>query len=290
VQRTDWPSTGLYTPTQNRVVEGSYFDAVGIPVLRGRTFRPQDTADAPRRVVVSQQLVHELFPSEDPIGRALRVAAPEPAEIIGVVGDVALGARLAPRPYVYHSHSQFAGNRNWALTQVVAPDRERPSIAADVRRKLAQIDPALVVYEPTMLEDVIADGVSQERFALGLVASFALLAMVLAAIGVYGVLSYSVSRRSREMGIRMALGAPAGAVRALIVRDGGRLAALGVGLGVVLAFGATRALNVLLFGVNPVDPAVFAASAVALAAVGLAASWIPARAATKLDPIHAVRD
>jgi hypothetical protein len=168
VQRTGWPSTALYTPTQNRVVEGSYFEAVGIPVLRGRTFGPQDTADAPRRVVVSQQLVRELFPSEDPIGKALRVAAPEPAEIIGVVGDVALGARLAPRPDVYHSHSQFAGNRTWALTQVVALDRERPSIAADVRRELAQIDPALVVYEPTtMLEDVIAGGVSQERFALG---------------------------------------------------------------------------------------------------------------------------
>jgi putative ABC transport system permease protein len=172
----------------------------------------------------------------------------------------------------------------------VTLDRDVSSALSDARRELSQIDPALVLYEPRMLEDVIGAGVAQERFALLLVASFALLALVLAAVGIYGVLSYSVSRRSREMGIRMALGAPAGAVRSMIVRDGGRLAAVGIGLGVVVSLAATRALGSLLFGVSATEPLVFVAAASVLVAVAIAASWIPARAATKADPLQAVRD
>jgi predicted permease len=277
---------------QQRVVEGPYFKAVGIPLLRGRTFGPEDDAKAPRRIVVSQELVRQLFPSEDPIGKRLRVAAGQP-EIIGVVGDVALGPRAAARPYVYHFHSQFAfaDRRNWALTQVVALDAGvSNSFLADARRELARIDQSLVLYEPRMLDDVIGAGVAQERFALLLVASFALLALVLAAVGIYGVLSYSVSRRTREMGIRMALGAPAASVRKLIVRDGGRLAALGIVLGCVGAYGATRVLRSLLFEVSATEPLVFVSAAAVLGLVAMAASWIPARAATKADPLQAVRD
>jgi predicted permease len=275
---------------QQRVVEGPYFKAVGIPLLRGRTFGLEDDAKAPRRVVVSQELVRQLFPSGDPIGKRLRVAAGQP-EIIGVVGDVALGPRAPVRPYVYHSHSQFAGDRNWALTQVVALDANASSsFLADARRELARIDPSLVLYEPEMLDDVIGAGVAQERFALLLVASFALLALVLAAVGIYGVLSYSVSRRTREMGIRMALGAPAASVRTLIVRDGGRLAAVGIVLGCAGGYAATRALRSLLFEVSATEPLVFVSAAAVLGLVAMAASWIPARAATKADPLQAVRD
>jgi putative ABC transport system permease protein len=185
------------------------------------------------------------------------------------------------RPYVYRSHTQFAADRNWGLTQVVAYDGDVQSLLTNVRRELSRIDPALVLYEPRLLEDVIGRGVARERFALLLVASFALLALVLAAVGIYGVLSYSVSRRSREMGIRMALGAPAGAVRSMLVRDGGRLAAIGVGLGFVVAFVTTRALGSLLFGVSATEPLVFAAAASVPVGVAMAASWIPAHAATK---------
>jgi len=298
VRRGDLPPGAPTLQAQQRVVEGRYFDAVGIPVVRGRAFGPEDDAKAPRRVVVSQELVRRLFPSEDPIGKQMRVAGAQ-AEIIGVVGDVALDPRASPRPYVYHSHSQFAGDRNWALTQVVALGNSRAdtrvgpddgsSILSDARRELAQIDPGLVLYEPAMLDDVIGVGVAQERFALLLIASFAMLALVLAAVGLYGVLSYSVSRRSREMGIRMALGAPAGAVRSLVVRDGGRLAAMGVALGVAGAIAVTRFLQSLLFGVSATEPLVFAAAAAVLVVVALTASWIPARAATKVDPLEAVR-
>jgi hypothetical protein len=145
--------------------------------------------------VISQQLVRRLFPSDDPIGKPLRVAGAQ-VEVIGVVGDVAIGPRAAPRGYVYHSHTQFAADRNWALTQVVALDRRARPPLGEIRRELAAIDPALVLYEPRMLDDVIGGSVAQERFALLLVAAFAILALVLAGVGVYGVLSYSVTRRA----------------------------------------------------------------------------------------------
>jgi putative ABC transport system permease protein len=184
----------------------------------------------------------------------------------------------------------LAGDRNWALTEVVAVDGARPALLSDARRELSQIDPALVLYEPRLLEDVIGAGVAQERFALLLVASFAALALVLAAVGIDGVLSYSVSRRRREMGIRMALGAPAGAIRSMIVRDGGRLVVTGVASGLVGAFAATRFLRSLLFGVSTTEPLVFAAAAAVIAGTAMLAIWIPARAATRADPLEIVRD
>ena len=271
------------------MIEGPYFDAVGIPLLRGRTFSAEDDAKAERRVVISQELARQMFPSENPVGKRLRVAGAQP-EIIGVVADVALGPRSSPRPYVYHSHSQFASDRNWALTEVVAFDGDRPALLSDARRELSRIDPALVLYEPRLLEDVIGGGVAQERFALLLVASFAALALVLAAVGIYGVLSYSVSRRRREMGIRMSLGAPAGAIRSMIMRDGGRLVVTGVALGLVGAFSATRFLRLLLFGVSTTEPVVFTAAAAVIVCTATLASWIPARAATQADPLEVVRD
>jgi putative ABC transport system permease protein len=288
-----WGTSRLDTPTrrpvqpQQRVIEGRYFEALGIPILRGRAFDDRDDEKAPRRVVISQQLATQLFGDEDPIGRQLRVAGATP-EIIGVAGDVAITARGDAPPTVYHSHRQFAGDRNWALTQTVAMDRLSPGVLDDIRRQLAAIDPALVLYQPRMLADVVGGGTSQERFALRLVAGFALLALVLAAVGVYGVLSYSVARRSREMGIRLALGAPRGAVWLLIVGDGARLAAIGVAAGLAGAVTVTRTLRSLLFEVSATEPAVFATAAVALAAVAIAASWIPARAATRVDPVTTI--
>ena len=288
VRRADLPPNSHTTPAQQRVVEGRYFETVGIPLLSGRTFGPEDDATSPRRVVVSQELARQVFPSENPVGKRLRVAGALP-EIIGVVGDVAIGPRASPRPYVYHSHSQFAGDRNWELVQVVALDGDRPGLLGGARRELSSIDPALVLHDPRMLDDVIGGGVAPERFALLLVAAFAALALVLAAVGLYGVLSYSVSRRSREMGIRLALGATPRSVRSMIVRDGGRLAVIGIGLGAAGAIAATRLLRSLLFEVGATDPLVFAGAAALLALVALIASWMPAHAATKVDPIDVVK-
>jgi len=229
----------------------------------------------------------------DPVGRTLRVADGQP-EIIGVVGDVALGARAPALPCVYHSHSQFAADRNWDLTQVIALDRfgsgDVPSLLTNIRRELSRIDPALVLYEPRALDDVIGAGVAQDRFALMLVAAFAMLALLLAALGIYSMLSYAVSRRRREIGIRMALGAPMGAVRSMIVRDGTRLAAIGIAVGSVGALGATRFLRSMLFGVTATEPLVFMAAACLLVSVAAIASWMPARAATNAEPLRAVRE
>jgi putative ABC transport system permease protein len=239
--------------------------------------------------VISQAAARALFGDEEPIGKHLYATGDAPdVEIIGVVADVAVSPRGAVNAMVYHAHRQFAGNRNWALTQVVAFNRPLPPRLEEIRGELAAIDPALVLDRPRMLTDAIGLGIAQERFALLLVGSFAGLSLALAAVGIYGVLSYSVQRRRREMGIRMALGAPAWAVRTLVVRDGGRLAIVGVVLGLVGAYAVTRALQALLFGVSTTDPIVFAACSAALALVALIASWIPAHAATKVNPLDAV--
>ncbi len=284
--RTDRPENDSVSADQ-RVVEGRFFEALGIRILRGRTFTARDGA-APRQVVINDRLARTLYPNEDPIGRQLRVSGGE-AEIIGVVADVAVGARQATPSIVYHLHRQFAANRNWGLTEVVSSNRADTGLLDDIRRELHAIDPALVLYEPRMLADVIGRGVAQERFALLVVAAYAALALALAAVGLYGVLSYSVSRRRREMGIRLALGAQTGAVRALVVREGGLLAIAGVAAGLAGALAATRALSTLLFGVTARDPLTFALAAVTLIAIALIASWIPARAATRIDPVHALR-
>ena len=296
-RRLDLPPGARDVGAEQRVVEGAYFQALRIPVLRGRTFTAADDDRAPRRVVVSESLARQLFGDEDPIGRTLRATGDAPrCEIIGVVDDVAVSSRGEMRPTVYHAHQQIAANRNWALTQVVALDRPMPALINDLRRVLASIDPQLVLHRPGApgeglqpLAEVIGAGIAPERFALLLIASFALLALTLAAIGVYGVLSYGVSLRRREMGIRMALGAGAGTVRALIVQDGARLTVAGVLLGLAIAVVATRALRSMLFGVSPTDPVAFAVAPLALGLAALVASWLPARAATKVDPIQALQ-
>jgi len=285
--RADRPQDASVSADQ-RVVEGRFFDALGIRVLRGRTFTPQDGV-TPRQVVINDRLARTLYPNDDPVGRKLRVAGGE-AEIIGVIADVAVGVRLTPPSIVYHLHRQFADNRNWGLTEVVSSDRPTGQLLEDIRRQLRAIDPALVLYQPRMLADVIGKGIAQERFALFVVAAYALLALTLAAVGIYGVLSYSVSLRQREMGIRLALGAQTGTVRTLVVREGGLLGIIGVVIGTGAAWLATRAIGTLLFGVTAKDPLTFALAAVLLVVTALAASWIPARTATRIDPIRALRD
>jgi putative ABC transport system permease protein len=198
-----------------------------------------------------------------------------------VVGDAAIGARLTPQPYVYHSHSQFAADRNWALTQVVSFAGERPRLLDDIRRELSRIDPALVLYQPAMLTDVIAGGVAQERFALRLVAGFALLALALSAIGVYGVLSYSVSRRSRELGIRMALGAGRADLARQLTCEGLLLAFAGGLLGLGLAVATVRMFVALADNILPraatiqIDGRVLAFTAAISVVVGIVCGLWP---------------
>ncbi len=288
-RRPDLPQPLRSLQAEHRVIEGAYFRALGISILRGRTF--DDTGDPavkPRQVVVSREVVRRLFGSDEPISRQVR-AAGETLQIVGVVSDVSLTPRGPVAPLIYHSHRQFADNRNWGLIQVVALDRPMPNLLADVRHELASIDPALVLYRPRMLGDVIGAGIAQERFALLVIGSYALVALTLAAVGIYGVLSYSVSRRRRELGIRVALGARRGSVCRLVVRDGLALAGGGIVRGLGVAGLTTRALGPWLFQVSATQPAIYVVSAATLLVVALLASWLPARSATNVDPLQALR-
>jgi putative ABC transport system permease protein len=283
--RTDQPDVDV--AADQRVVEGRAFEALGIRVLRGRTFDRADGA-TPRRIVINDRLARTLFPSEDPIGRRLRVSGGE-AEIIGVVADVANAPRTPPPAIVYHLHRQFAGNRNWALTAVVAFNRPAAAVLDDVRRELRTLDPSLVLHQPRLLSEVVGRAVAQERFAMLVVGAYALLALMLAAVGLYGLLSYMVGTRQREIGIRLALGAQLRSVRSLVVREGAVLAVAGVIVGLGASLAVTRALSALLYGVSARDPLTFGLAAAALLAIATTATWLPARTATRIDPMNALR-
>jgi ABC-type antimicrobial peptide transport system permease subunit len=204
--------------------------------------------------------------------------------VIGVVGDVALDQEGREAPYVYHAHAQFAGDRNWALTQVVATDASPAQSLAAVRRTTAELDPQLVVYRPTTLEDEIGRSVAQRIFTLRVLVAFAGVALFLAALGLFGVLSYGVRLRSRELGIRMALGAEAGVIRRAVIGHGLLLTGIGLGVGLVGALAMSRLLASLLFEVSPLDPRVLGAVALLMGMVAAIAAYLPARHATSLDP------
>jgi putative ABC transport system permease protein len=209
------------------------------------------------------------------------------AEVVGVVGDVHLaGLDTKPRSTLYWAQSQLTNN---FMTVMVRSRLDAAGLAGAVKSKLAAIDPELPVAKIQMLEQVKSDSVQTRRFSLLLLGLFAGLALVLASVGIYGVLAYAVERRTREIGIRMALGAQRGDVVGLVLRYGGLLAATGLGIGLGAALALTRFLETMLFEVSTTDPVTFAAVAALLAAVALLACWIPARRATKVDPMVALR-
>jgi putative ABC transport system permease protein len=277
-----------HVSADQRAVQGDYFGLARIPVRAGRAFGPQDRAGAPGRVVISESLARMLFPEGDAMGGRISVAG-DPLEIIGVVGDVAVDARGEVAPVVYHAHHQFADNRNWSMRQLVAVDGTVPGLMDAVRHALATIDPALVLHRPAPFDSVIRRDTATDRFVTLLLAAFAGLAVLLAAVGVYGVLAWSVSRRRHEIGVRMALGARATDIRGMIVRRGVLLVVASLGLGLAGAFALTRLLDAFLFGVGVRDPLTFALASGVIGAVALTASLVPAISATRVDPVSAFR-
>jgi predicted permease len=275
---------------QVRVVEGDYFRALGIEVIEGRTFNDADRLDSPLNAIVSQSLVREAFDGNprDAIGAGAWLNG-DPFTVVGVVPDVAHDARGAVGPMLYMTHSQYAGDRNWTMTYTVRTLPGVPPVVADVRRALAALDPALVLYQPQSLESVLGDHRGRDRFSFMLMAVFAIVALSLAAVGVYGVLSYAVSQRAQEMGIRMALGARATQVRGSVLRHGLKVAGTGLALGIPAAIGLGGLLRSIVFDVSPSDPAVFIVVATLLLLATLAAAWIPASRATRADPLTVLR-
>jgi hypothetical protein len=242
--------------------------------------------------VVSKSVAQQAFPGmafEDVLGQRIRVFSWE-RQIIGVVGDVALDARGTPFPTVYHAHRQFADNRNWALTQVVAGALPPEQILAAVRERVAALDPQLVVYHGAPMADVVGRGVSRERFAFALMGAFAIVGIALAAIGLYWVLTYSARQRMQEFGIRIALGATVADVRRLVLRQAAGIVGIGmiVGIGGALAVG--RWLSSLLYETDPRDARVLAVTALLLIVVAFVSAWLPAWRASRLEPRIAMHE
>jgi len=266
-----------------RVIAGDYFRAMRIPLIAGRIFDSHDDAAAPNHAVVSKAFATALFPGSNPIGQTIRTAGRD-YEIIGVVGDVALDNEGTGRPYVYHAHQQIAGERNWSLTQVVATSSNVPDLYERVRKLVQSIDPDLVVYKPMSLDDVIGRGEAERVLTARILGAFAGIAIALAALGLFGLLSYGVRLRAREFGIRMALGAHAASIRSMVMRQAVVVTAIGLVFGVAGAAGASKLMTSVLFKVRPLDPVVVIGAITLLASIALLATLLPARRATSVEP------
>jgi predicted permease len=272
-------------------VSPDYFRIMTIPLLAGRFFNAHDNLSAPRVTVISQAMARVYFPNQDPLGKRLSFGFPFESvgvrEIIGIAGDVrdvALGQEPAPMMYVPFAQAPF-----WGGNLVVKSTLSLSSVADAIRQEVHQIDKDLPVTDIMMMPDTIEASVAQPRFRTLLLGLFAGIALALAAIGIFGVISYSVSRRTNEIGIRVALGAQSVDVLREVLGEGVRLACVGLALGLAGSLVVTRLMATLLFGVKPADALTFAAVATILLAVTLAACYLPARRATRVDPIIALR-
>jgi putative ABC transport system permease protein len=273
-------------------VSDGYFETLGIPLLRGRTFNQNDTPDTQVVGIISAELARRYFPDADPIGHYMHESGPgspnsRRVEIVGVVADVPYsGLRHAPEPVFYEPMSQSVVRR---VTLVVNSDVDPHSLAPTITQALQGADPDLVVGRVATLAETLSEAVNEPRFLAQLVGAFAILALLLAVVGLYGVISYLVGQRTHEIGVRMALGAQPRQVLAMVIARGAALALGGIVIGAIAALLATRVLTGLLFNVNPTDPATFTAVAALLAVIALAACYVPARRATRVDPMIALR-
>ncbi|MGH7591609.1 MAG: FtsX-like permease family protein, partial [Gemmatimonadales bacterium] len=254
-----------------------------IRVLSGRTFDAGDGPGAPDRVVVRENFAKLFYPGVDPLGQRLNTGSHD-SQIIGVVADVAIDPEGDPAYYVYHPHTQWSGDRNWALAQVISTNGPPLAVESAIRRVLADLDPQLVMYHPTTLADAIGQGTAARVFTLRMLVAFAAVALLLAGLGLFGVLSYAVRLRSREIGIRMALGAGTGSIRGMVLRQGLAIAAAGIGIGLVGATALSRVMASLVFRMSPLDPLVLAAAVFFMGAIAAAAAYLPAWRATTVDP------
>jgi predicted permease len=272
-------------------VSSGYFRVMAIPLLAGRNFGRQDSMTAPPVTIISEALARRYFPGENPIGRRMIFAFPldkrVAREIVGVAGDIrdmSLHHGSEPMMYVPFDQAPF-----WGGAVVVRSGLGPEAIAAAIRQQVRSIDPDLPVTDFESISSAVEATASPARFRTLLVGSFGLIALVLAAAGIFGVLSYSVSRRMHELGIRMALGATPPAIRRMVLREGALVTAAGLGIGIAAALFLTRFLKNQLYGVGADDPWTFAATAILLAGVAIAACYIPARRAMRVDPTVALR-
>lgn len=273
-----------------RITDQHYFRAMGIPLRAGRYFSERDSATAPRVMIVNETLARRYFPNENPVGRRLTMkdwGPPLTGEIVGVAGDVKEnGLDAATQPEIYWPYPQFPSPFNSLIVKTLGDPLQ---LVAAVKSQIWAVDREQPIANVTTMSDVIAASVANRRFNLWLFGLFAACALLLAAIGIYGVISYTVAQRMHEIGVRMALGAGRRDVLKLILGQGMALTITGVVLGWLAALGLTRWLKSLLFEVSPTDSATFLAIALLLTLVALIACYLPARRATKVDPLIALR-
>jgi predicted permease len=272
-----------------------YFQTMGIPLIKGRYFDARDTADAPGVAVIDETLARKYWPGEDPVGKRISFERTGPdgqqpvwREVVGLVAHVRNeGLEGESRGQYYVPYAQRANNTD--IFVVLRTDGDPSSLAPAVRGAIASVDGDLPVYRVTTMEKMVSDSLSQRRFSMFLFGVFAALALALAVVGLYGVMSYGVAQRTHEIGLRMALGAQRSDVLRMVVGQGMLVVAVGLAVGLAAAVGLTYLMSSLLFGVSFTDPLTYAGIAVLLASVALVASYIPARRATKVDPMVALR-
>lgn len=291
-----WPAG--QTPTENEKylsvvctsVDPAYLATLGARVLAGRDFTAHDDEAAPRVAIVNRMLAQLLWPNADPVGKRL-VLQGDAMQVVGVVGELRVWAITdANRPLIFYPLAQRFQNN---VTIVVRTGTDPMQIAASVKRTVAQLDPEMAVYNVRTLDQQIASsplGMAPMRMGTVIAGTQGIIALFLASLGLYGLISHKAKRRTHEIGIRMALGAASNSVVNLVLRDGLKLAGIGLALGLLAALGLTRCLQGLLYGVSAFDPLSFAAVAAVLASVGVLACWWPAHRAAKVDPVVALRN
>jgi putative ABC transport system permease protein len=273
-------------------VNDTYFSTIGAPLVRGRFFTERDDENAPAAVIVNDTLAKRYFPGGDPVGRRLKIGGPErPTNawmtVVGVVGDMSYsGLDAPPEPAVYLPFRQTTFNYQYVLLRTVG---DPESLAPAVRRAVAELDQDLPVAALRTMDQLMVESKAPPRFRTILVSLFAIVGLTLASIGIYGVMAYAVAERTHEIGVRMALGADRADVLRMVLGEATRLAAAGVAIGLAGAAATTQLIRSLLFGVTPSDVPTFAGIAALLAATAFVASYIPARRATRVDPMVALR-
>ncbi|MCI0352025.1 MAG: ABC transporter permease, partial [Acidobacteriales bacterium] len=255
-----------------RGVTPGYFRAMQTPLRAGRYFDERDTANSRWVVIVSESLARRLWPNEDPLGKQLILVRFPPFPVVGVVSDIKMGNLQDETPYqLYMPYAQLPW---WdGVAMVVRTSADPLSLTANVRREVLALDPNLPIFNVNTMEQVLSASVTQQRFYTLLLNLFAGLALLLASVGIYGVMSYAVAQRTHEIGVRVALGAQARDVMKLVVKQGMMVAMLGVALGLIAAFALTRLMENLLFGVSPTDPLTFVAITLLLTTVALLACY-----------------
>jgi putative ABC transport system permease protein len=269
------------------IVTPHYFRAMGISLLQGRYFTEQDAATSELAVIINDAFVRRHFPDRDPIGRRLVIRG-ELLRIVGVVAGVRhAGLQVDPNPSVYVAYSQIPFSRSMSL--VVLSELRADAVLGTVREAIRQFDPGLPLYDVKTMEQVLSESLARARFSTLLMTLFALVAVLLATIGIYGVISYSVSRRTQEIGVRVAIGASSRDIVRLVLTQGMRLVAVGVAVGALAALGFAQSLKSLLYQVDATDVGAMVSVVLVLIAVALLACYLPARRAMKVEPVEALR-